>query len=44
VLIYSPAGVPLGRITAPVNPRNIAFGDAGQLAPGMPFPVGFPGT
>ena len=28
VQIYSPAGVLLGRITAPVNPRNLAFGDA----------------
>jgi gluconolactonase len=28
VQIYSPAGALLGRITAPVSPRNIAFGDA----------------
>ncbi len=28
VQVYSPAGALLGRITAPVNPRNIAFGDA----------------
>jgi gluconolactonase len=28
VQIYSPAGTLLGRINAPVNPRNIAFGDA----------------
>jgi gluconolactonase len=28
VHIYSPAGALLGRIASPVNPRNIAFGDA----------------
>ncbi len=28
VQIYSPAGALLGRITAPVSPRNLAFGDA----------------
>jgi len=28
VQIYSPAGTLLGRITAPISPRNIAFGDA----------------
>ncbi len=28
VQVYSPAGVLLGRIAVPVNPRNLAFGDA----------------
>jgi len=28
VNVYSPNGMLLGRITVPVNPRNIAFGDA----------------
>ena len=28
VAIYSPAGQLLGKIAVPVNPRNLAFGDA----------------
>lgn len=28
VLVYSPEGKMLGRIATPVNPRNVAFGDA----------------
>jgi gluconolactonase len=28
VVVYSPKGELLGRITTPVNPRNLAFGDA----------------
>jgi len=28
VVVYSPAGQLLGKITTPVNPRNLAFGDA----------------
>ena len=27
VLVYSPTGESLGKITVPVNPRNLAFGD-----------------
>jgi gluconolactonase len=27
VVVYSPAGRLLGKITTPVNPRNLAFGD-----------------